>query len=234
MDNATTRNKDLAKRFVARQLSANELAEVNLKIENDESFAKEVAFYVALKKSFAQTETSDSHQASTDKVIPTTYWKCIAASAAIGLMVFAFWFSQPKIDNQQKATISIAELSTLSESTPQKSTMGFADEVNRLIRENQYLSALPLLEKQWETAKDKCLNNQINYQLGLIQLYHKDGETAARAVAPLKCIYDLYPEAYPRIQIHLARAYAWSGDVEKAKEILQNISADLPDDLKKI
>lgn len=208
MNNLSPADKDLAKRFIDKQLTIEELQQVNERIKIDKEFATGLAYYTAMQKTFANRKAKQKKELI-DKVVPLKkkqwkYW--IPAAILVGIISTAaiiFWNDSNRTKRCQQ------ELITLKNSIPQTTTLGATNHIDRLILQEKYEEAIIQLANQREEASDKCRNNLINYKLAMLLLYHQNGKRAKEALTPLQCLEKYYLVNYPHLPIHIKRAKNW-------------------------
>jgi len=232
MDNLTEKDMDLAKRFIDRQLTADELKAVNERIQRDKPFAETLAFHVAMRDTFAATEKTNTKPKAKTKFITSYRYKIIAAAAIIiGVIGLATIIRYNSNSMQTQNEIREVALSEFVKEMKPKTTLGIQQKIDELISVGNYQEAVNLLTADRNKAKEPCKNDLVNYKLGMLLLYQQAKEYTPEAIAPLKCLLDNYPTVYPETAIHLTRAYLWSGKKEMAQQTFLTISTPIPLDL---
>jgi len=238
---------ELAKKFANKSISSKQLKALKQRVKIDENLADEVAFQVALKKTFDKTQNREQEIAKEVKGIlnktkvVTPIWrsinskKIILAAAASILLLLSLWFVVGNyLDNQERTNIAAYELEEMVKNANPKNNLSSTDDLEELLEKRDFSAAIELaLEKRAE-FKDLCKNDVANYYLGKLYLYYESTQDLTQSIQALTCIQENYSDLYPRVSIHLARAYLWSGNESKAQQFIKNSTTDLPEDLKKL
>lgn len=238
---------ELAKKFADKNISFDQLEALNEKVKNDKNVADEVAFQIALRKSFEQNQAKEEiladelkevlakHRSTNSKGRYLNNSKKILLVAASIIGIFLLWFT---IDfflaQHRKSQIATQELSKMASEAITKNKLSTTIDLENLLYNNDFNAAINLCIKEKKKFKDACKNDVANYHLGKLQLYYQPKRDLTQAIQALKCIQENYRNAYPDIFIHLARAYLWSGNEIAAQQVLPNNSINLPEDLKKL
>lgn len=239
--------QSLIRQFISRSLSPKQLTEMEAEIANDEMFAKEVAFQIALSKVVKKQATAkgklseeiqdiihNNQQQTKGSYQILQHRSLIAASitALCLLLATVLWSTK---DKREMATISTIELDQLTANIQPNNKLGSIDDFYQHLLTKDYKQAIFDGQQIKDGFKDKCLNDIINDKLGRLYLYYAPARDYEAAIHSLECIYTLYyPARYKETPIHLARAYAWSGDLERAKQLIQTTKINPPADLKKL
>ncbi|MEM6317739.1 MAG: hypothetical protein AAF960_08715 [Bacteroidota bacterium] len=237
MDNLSAEDRDLTKRFLDRQLSKEELNQVNKRLENDPDFAQAMAFQSALREAFAKRIADTKEKENETTVVPLRghrRWLGSVAVAAVTLGLLVFWWTYQPSDARAIESIRPIALETFREKMEPRDLLATSVQIEQLIQQKNYDRAYQLLTAKSAAAITPCKNNRTNFQLGMLQLYQQPLSNVAKAVTPLRCIYDNYLANYPDIPIHLARAYLWSNQIDKAQIIIETTTVPLPPDLQSL
>ena len=209
MNNLSPTDRDLAKRFIDRELSITEVEAINERIKTDKVFADALAYHMAMKKAFEAR--ANRPQKVPEKVIAfSSKRRKLWIPAALLIGVLGIW-GLIHFNQMQRTTLCQQELTTFQHSIQPAATLGGLKEVDKLIIQGDFDKAIDYLTdlRNRPTATDKCKDNLINYKLGILLLYHNSGQNAKEAITPLECLANYYPTKYPKLEVHLARAKQW-------------------------